>query len=320
MSMSRNLVRDAIFGFAVGDALGLPVEYKSRSVLKNDPVVGMRQNGTHSQPAGTWSDDSSLSFIFMESLCNGYNVKDFCKKLTDFYFRNYWTPHGKLFHLETSTKNAIERLNRGVSPEESGDFEDYATGNGALMRILPLAFDVLEDDVENRYKKIKEISSITHSNQKSVLACFIYIEFCIQLINGNNKLMAYKKMQDKVNEFIRNHEELNKKVIADYDRILKNSISTYYESEIKASCYVIHSLEAVLWSFMKSRSYTECVLKAVNLGEDTDTNAALSGALAAIFYGGDKIPEEWINVLPKKKEIEELAFRYQDTLVQSAQV
>ncbi len=318
--MSRNLVRDAVFGFAVGDALGVPVEYKSRSVLKNDPVIGMRHNGTHSQPAGTWSDDSSLSFIFMESLCNGYNIKDFCKRLTDFYLRNYWTPHGKLFHLETSTKNAIERLNRGVSPDESGDFEDYATGNGALMRILPLAFNVLEDDIEHRFKKIKEISSITHSNLKSVIACFIYVEFCIQLVNGENKLMAYKKMQDNVNAYFRSHPDLDKKAISEYHRILKNSISTYYETEIKASCYVIHSLEAVLWSFMKSHSYTECVLKAVNLGEDTDTNAALSGALAAIFYGGDEIPEEWISLLPKKKEIEELAFRYQDTLVQSAQV
>lgn len=320
MSMSRYLVRDAVFGFAVGDALGLPVEYKSRSVLKNDPVYGMRENGTHSQPAGTWSDDSSLSFIFMESLSDGYNVKDFCKKLTDFYFRNHWTPHGKLFHLETSTKNAIERLSRGVSPEESGDFEDYATGNGALMRILPLAFNVLDDEIAKRFQKVKEISSITHSNPKSVLACFIYIEFCIQLINGENKLMAYKKMQDNVNGFIKKYAILDKEVIVEYDRVLKNSISTYYESEIKASFYVVHSLEAVLWSFMKSKSYSECVLRAVNLGEDTDTNAALAGALAAIFYGGDDIPLEWVKLLPKKNEIEELAMRFQDSLVQSAQV
>ncbi len=313
MTTNRNLIRDALFGFAVGDALGLPVEYKSRSLLKENPVCGMTAAGTHNQPAGTWSDDSSLSFITAESLCNGYDISDYCQKLTDFYFRNYWTPYGKLFHIENSTKNAIERLSRGVSPKESGDFEDFATGNGALMRILPLAFFTIEDSQEERFEKIKEISSITHSNQKSVIACYIYIEFCIQLIQGQNKLPAYKRMQENVNAFFKSKTDFAQS-IAEFDRILKKSISGYFENEIKASCYVLHSLEAVFWSFMKSNSYSESVLKAVNLGEDTDTNAALTGALSGIFYGYENIPEEWINAIPKKDEIDNLALRYRESM------
>jgi ADP-ribosylglycohydrolase len=193
------------------------------------------------------------------------------------------------------------------------DFEDYATGNGALMRIMPLAFHTLEDSREVRFKKIEEISSITHSNKRSVLACFIYTELCIQLLEGKSKVQAYKNTQDNVNAFFETYD-ICSEALGDFHRILKSSISTYFEDEIKASCHVVYSLEAVLWSFMKGKSYKDCVLKAVNLGEDTDTNAALTGALAAIFYGGESIPEQWIDLLPKKKEIEELADRYQKSL------
>lgn len=308
MNSSRNLVRDALIGFAVGDALGLPVEYKSRSLLKDNPVVDMTANGTHNQPAGTWSDDSSLSFITTESLCEGYNLEDFCDRLRDHYLRYHWTPYGRLVHLENSTKNAIERLSRGVSYENSGDPE-YATGNGALMRILPLAFHTLNEEPKIRFKKIKEISTITHSNDKSVLACFIYIELCIQLIKGEKKLIAYKKMQDNVRAFL-NSMDFDSGVESAFDRILKNSITSYFEDEIKASCYVVHSLEAVLWSFMKSENYKDSVLRAVNLGEDTDTNAALTGALSALLYGLDKVPKKWIDMLPRKDDIDQLAEKY----------
>lgn len=314
MTTKHRPVRDALFGFAVGDALGLPVEYKSRANLKENPVLDMTGHGTHNQPPGTWSDDSSLSFITAESLCDGYDIENYCHKLTDLYLRNHWTPHGRLFHIETSTRNAIERLSRGVSPKDSGDFEDYATGNGALMRIMPLAFHTLNDSMDVRFKKIEELSSITHSNRRSVLACLIYIEFCIQLLEGKSKVQAYKNTQDNVNAFFESYE-ICPQALRDFDRILKNSIGNFFEDEIRASCHVVYSLEAVLWSFMKGKSYKECVLKAVNLGEDTDTNAALAGALAAIFYGGDSIPEQWIELLPRKNEIEELAERYQKSLL-----
>lgn len=74
--------------------------------------------------------------------------------------------------------------------------------------------------------------------------------------------------------------------------------------EIRGSGYVLHSLEASIWCLLNSDSYRECVLKAVNLGEDTDTTAAITGGLAGALYGYDNIPGKWRQTLIKREEIE----------------
>ena len=71
------------------------------------------------------------------------------------------------------------------------------------------------------------------------------------------------------------------------------------EDEIRASGYVIDSLEAAVWCLINTDSYRECMLKAVNLGDDTDTVAAIAGGLAGLFYGYDGIPKEWVEVLQR---------------------
>ena len=76
----KNKIHSALFGLAVGDALGVPVEFQNRELLKRFPVVDMRENGSHRQLKGTWSDDSSLAFCLADSLCNGYNIEDIATK------------------------------------------------------------------------------------------------------------------------------------------------------------------------------------------------------------------------------------------------
>ena len=113
------------------------------------------------------------------------------------------------------------------------------------------------------------------------------------------------------------NQEFNPKEIELFNRILKNNISTFPEAEIKSSGYVLHSLEASLWCFMNSESYSEAVLKAVNLGEDTDTTAAITGGIAGIFYGFENIPEEWVADLVRKDDIEKLCERLDNNLKQN---
>ena len=73
--MDKNKITGGLWGSVVGDALGVPVEFLGRSQLKDDPVIDMRGFGTHSQPAGTWSDDSSLMIITVESLIYDSQLK-----------------------------------------------------------------------------------------------------------------------------------------------------------------------------------------------------------------------------------------------------
>jgi len=120
------------------------------------------------------------------------------------------------------------------------------------------------------------------------------------------KYQSYQKMQQDMILFFTEYSiSLDEQKL--FDRLIVHSIDTFSIDEIKSSGYVLDSLEASLWCLLKYDNYKNTVLAAVNLGDDTDTIAAISGGLAGILYGFDTIPSEWINDLQKKDEIIVLA-------------
>ena len=86
------------------------------------------------------------------------------------------------------------------------------------------------------------------------------------------------------------------------------------EEEIKSSGYVVHTLEAVIWCLLNTNDYKSLVLKAVNLGDDTDTVAAIAGGLASIIYGLEDIPFEWLEVLKKRDYLENICLDFYKVL------
>lgn len=305
----KNKIESGLFGLAIGDALGVPVEFKSRISLRENPVTDMMGYMSWNQPPGTFSDDSSLAFCTAESLCKGFDIEDMAITFVKWMQEGYWGAHHKVFDIGGTTKYSLARIVRGDSAKDSGNFFEEDNGNGSLMRILPLVFHLQsERDIEVVYKKVKAVSSITHAHFRSVFACFIYVIFCLEILKEKNKKEAYIETQNIVAEFLKD-KEYNPKEIHLFDRILKNDISEYPESEIPSSGYVLHSLEASFWCFLNSDSYEETVLKAVNLGGDTDTTAAIAGGLAGIYYGIENIPEKWIENLVRTNDIKDLAER-----------
>ncbi|WP_269233763.1 ADP-ribosylglycohydrolase family protein [Flavobacterium flavigenum] len=310
----KDKIKSGLLGLAIGDALGVPVEFQSRGYLKQNPVSEMFGFGTHHQPAGTWSDDSSLAFCLAESLCKDYDLNDIARNFVKWYSEELWTPHGKVFDIGIATRHAILNIAKGHQPDLCGGFNEEDNGNGSLMRILPLVFYLQnEKDLNVIYQKVKEVSSITHAHFRSVFACFIYVIYGLKILKDKDKFESYKEMQNTVSAFLE-HKNFNPSEIQLFDRILKNDISKYNESEIHSSGYVLHSLEASLWCFLNSDSYEETVLKAVNLGEDTDTTGAIAGGLAGIYYGIENIPKKWIDELVKSNDIKNLAERLSDNL------
>ena len=309
-----NLVKSAIFGVCVGDALGVPVEFKKRENLRKFPVTGYLEYMSWNQPKGTWSDDSSLTLCLADELAKGYDIEKIGQSFVKWVKYGHWTAHGKLFDIGGTTRHSIARLIKGESAKFSGNIFEEDNGNGSLMRILPLAFYLKdEENIEKIYQTVKEVSSITHGHFRSVFACFIYVIFAIELMKGKNKNEAYNYMQSIALKYAEN-QEFNPKEIELFERILKNDISNYPEDEIKSSGYVLHSLEASFWCFLNSENYSEAVLKAVNLGEDTDTTAAITGGIAGIFYGFENIPEEWVAELVRKDDIESLCENLENKL------
>ncbi|SHH71263.1 ADP-ribosylglycohydrolase [Caloranaerobacter azorensis DSM 13643] len=310
--MSRNKILGAIFGFCIGDALGVPVEFKSREELIKEPVTDMLGYGTYDQPPGTWSDDTSLTLCLVESLCNGFSLEDIAEKYTKWYYDAYWTPHNVTFGVGNTTKEAICRISRGVNPEQAGLDDEYSNGNGSLMRVLPLAFYLKDVEDEEKYDVIHKVSSITHRHLRSILACSIYVEYAINLLKGYLKDEAYENMKVNITNFYSNTDF--KKEFDSYSRILKYDIAKLKEEEIKSSGYVVDTLEAAFWCFLNGNGYKEVVLKAVNLGNDTDTIAAVAGGLAGIYYGIEAIPKKWIDLVARKDDIIRLTEQFSNRI------
>lgn len=319
----ENIVKAGIFGVCVGDALGVPVEFRSRDQLKRSPVTTMIAFGTYRQPMGTWSDDSSLMLCLADSLCKGYDLEDIALKFLQWYNAEIWTPHGSVFDIGIATAQAIHKISKGTSPTLCGGTSEFDNGNGSLMRILPLLFYIKDFPIEKRFDSVKDVSSITHGHICSILACFIYLEFALEILKEKNKWEAYKAMQKAVREFLDNNPICSQEEMDKFHRILELKVGEYdiaplhtlQEEELSSSGYVLHSLEASLWCFLNSESYAEAVLKAVNLGEDTDTTGAITGGIAGIYFGFEHIPEEWIDMLVRKEDIEELCIKLEQKLM-----
>jgi len=305
--MKRNKVLGGLLGLCIGDALGLPVEFNPRSALKATPVTDMIGYGTHNQPPGTWSDDSSLTFCLAESLCNGFNLRDIAAKFVKWLYEGYWTPHGKVFDVGNTTRIAIARLKEGVNPLEAGLADEFSNGNGSLMRILPLAFYLEKSDIEQQFEITHQVSCLTHRHLRSQIACGIYIQVAINLLKGNTPTEAYESMKCTVSDYYSKWPYITE--LHHFNRIIESDISRLPEAAIKSSSYVVDTLEASLWCLLNSNSYADTVLTAVNLGGDTDTLGAVTGGLAGIYYGYDGLPQKWVTRLARAKDIMELGER-----------
>ena len=169
--MNKNRSIDILLGVAIGDALGVPVEFKTRAYLQKNPVTDMIGFGTHKQPAGTWSDDSALTFCLAEALIEGYTIERSANYLLKWYTENYWTANGDVFDIGNTTLKVIVKLKSGVAAHESGLKSEQSNGNGSLMRMSPLMVFLSGRTIEERFKFIKEESSITHAHNISIIAC-----------------------------------------------------------------------------------------------------------------------------------------------------
>ena len=299
-------IKAALFGVAVGDALGVPVEFKNRSKLKENPIAGMIGGGAHNQLPGTWSDDSSLTFCLAEALTKGFNLDIVATYFVNWYYFGYWSAREVVFDVGNSTQEAIIRLRNDTKPELAGNNTPNSNGNGSLMRILPLLFYTMDMPIDKRFELTNQVSSMTHRHIRSVIACFYYLEFARQILQQRDKSEIYADLQKEITDFLIS-KKVDNKQISYFDRLLSGNIVDLSEDDVFSDGYVLHTLEASVWCLMTTDNFKDAVLKAVNLGEDTDTTGAVTGGLAGLYYGFESIPQEWIIQLARFEDIEDLA-------------
>ncbi|MGN1338402.1 MAG: ADP-ribosylglycohydrolase family protein [Candidatus Coprovivens sp.] len=290
---------DGLMGFAVGDAMGVPLEFKKREELLAKPVTKMTGFGTHNVEEGTWSDDTSMLIATIDSINTKglIDFNDIALKFTAFKNHANYTPNNEVFDIGNTCARAIDKYDEErKNPTECGLKDINSNGNGSLMRILPAAYYAIETKLQEQelLELVSNLSSITHGHEISIMGCYIYTRFIMFLLNGKDKYSAYS--MTKCVDYSMFSEETRKV----YDRILNDDINKYKLSEIKSSGYIVDTLEAVIWVILQSDSFKSSIIGAINLGDDTDTIGALTGAAAGIIYGYDYIPEEWINELARK--------------------
>ena len=271
-------LHDAILGLAIGDALGVPYEFEKRGTFLCTEMVGY---GTHNQPEGTWSDDTSMVLATLDSLKSNDGkivLKDMFERFNYWLLYGDYTAHGEVFDAGIATCKALQ-----TGKPQTGEYDN---GNGSLMRILPLAFVPCTDD------EIRAVSAITHGHRISMDACVIYVHIAKRLLAGESICEIIPTLQyDKP-----------------FDRL--HRIDQLSASEIKSSGYVVDTLEAALWAVShksnnadKEKSFRNDLLDAVNLGQDTDTVGAVAGGLAGIIYGLDEV-SDWVETLQNREELE----------------
>ena len=145
----KDRILGGLWGSLVGDALGVPVEFKDRATVQLDPVRDMREFGTHRQPRGTWSDDSSMLLCTADSLLNHeFSLADMGERFVRWMNEGIWTAHGDVFDMGGTTCTALMRIAKGMPAEQAGGLHEDSNGNGSLMRILPAALRFAGEPLE----------------------------------------------------------------------------------------------------------------------------------------------------------------------------
>ena len=307
----KNIWKEGIFGVVVGDALGCPVQFENREEVAEHPVTGMRGQGTFNLPAGSWTDDSSLTLALLDSICRTgkIDLKDIMGNFVDWLDNGAFTPYGYSYDIGHGTMKAITAYKHRNNPHQCGGRDEWNNGNGSLMRIMPACLYCYAKGMGDAeaIRAIHAVGSLTHAHIRANIACGLYFFMIRSVLDGEGSLL--ERMQRGLDRGFAYYE----KALADHENLeyyarLRNleQFAKTPAQEIRGSGYVVETLEAVAWALVTTASFEETMLKVVNLGEDTDTTGAIAGGLAALFYGFNAIPASWIDEIQRKEWIGEL--------------
>ena len=296
----------AILGLAVGDAMGVPLEFTDPGTF--EPVNDMIGGGPFHLEPGMWTDDTSLALCLAESLSKTgkFDPVDQLSRYLQWYNEGHLSVNGKCFDIGNTTCQALMTFEETGEPYPGPDHERSA-GNGSLMRLAPIPLFFMSEPL-----KALEISArssrTTHNHPLAVDAC----RYMGGLIHGALIGKSKKEILSPQYSPVPGYWEENP-LLGELEEVASGSFKNKEPPEIRGRGFVVKSLEAALWAFHKTETFEEGCLLAVNLGEDADTTGAIYGQLAGAYYGKNGIPSKWIKSLIKIDLIESITDRLYQT-------
>ena len=296
-------VKASIYGYVVGDVLGLPLKNKTREKLLKKPVDELiKINGFYD--IGYYSINVSFIIASIESIIDNdikINYKDIMNKYLECVNSNKYLSDRKFNKdVDKTTINALLKFKDSESIDNLGSKKYEDNNNKGLSRMLPIIlysyYKRLEDD--EIYSLVKKYSSLTHAHQLSIMASFIYVKYVLNIMKGKDKNKSYELIKCvDYNKYFR------KEVVDEFSRLLKENINELKLDDIQSSDNVVDTLEAVIWVLLNTNSYKQAIIGSSNLGGDTHTISGLVGGVAGIIYGVDNIPSDWLDNIKKKELI-----------------
>jgi ADP-ribosylglycohydrolase len=290
----------SFLGLAIGDALGVPVEFKA--IGEFEPVVGFRDSDWFDLPAGHWSDDTAMALCLANSLIEKkiFDPVDQIEKYKKWLETGYCSSTGRAIGVGQTILRALNAYHDGDDPYVAISSRN-SDGNGSLMRLAPIPL-YFRNNPKEAILNSELSSKITHGSELCSDACKYYAGLIIGALNGVSKNELLSDLYCPIADFWKVN-----KMKEEIESVALGSFKHNEPPFIQGSGYVVKSMEAALWAFYNSESFEDGVLKAVNLGDDADTTGAIYGQLAGAYYGVQGIPQKWINGVAKKDEIIEVA-------------
>jgi ADP-ribosyl-[dinitrogen reductase] hydrolase len=309
-----SLMKDILIGMAVGDAVGVPYEFISKQEMDLNPATDMTEYGTHNQPKGTWSDDTSMALCIVDSIVERkwVDCEGISDKFTKWMFEGYWTPRGVVFDFGIATRDALKkRRDLNTPATKCGGTEIFSNGNGSVMRTLALVPYLDDFNMAESYTIINDVSSITHAHEISKMSCVLTCTYASFLKRFKDPAYAWELSFNyiRANSFLSNTSETYLEYFEKY-----REPSKLTDEDFDGSGFARDTAVTSMWCVLKTDNYKDAVLKAVNYGDDTDTTACVTGGLAGILHGFKNIPKDWVDSIARKGDILELIKHYNDKI------
>jgi ADP-ribosylglycohydrolase len=249
----------------------------------------------------------------VESLVTAeFDLEDMGRRFVAWFHDFKWTPHGEAFDIGMATADALLRIEQGSPAASAGGRGEYDNGNGSLMRIIPVALRFAGEPADVLLDRVRRASAVTHGHPRSQMACEFHALLVRQLLNGIPPDGAWGRAQD---DFRSTHASSPE--FGHFRRFLECPLDQLNEGRIVSTGYVLHTLHAAVWALLTTDNYRDCVLRAVNLGGDTDTTGCVAGGLAGVCYGLENVPEEWRNQIARRDDLGHLFDQF-DSIVSTS--
>ena len=291
--LDQDRARGVLLGLAVGNLLGLPVEGASRSTVQRAYPQGLRQIDPHERDR-PMDDDLAQAVDLAEALAHDPDpVSGFADRLV-----KWRTENGRGIGIMTSTVIDYLEVGLGVPGAARAFWQEHGSPetqpNGALMRCAPVGLRYALDP-DQLIEQTAVTCTVTHFAPGAQWSCILVNAAIAMLVRGNEP-----KRDDLI--FAATQDGAPSELIA-WTLAIPDSIDERIAEE-RVSGHTYLCMQAALWSLDTDDSLEQALVQIVNGGGDTDTNAAVAGAVLGARFGASAIPQRWLECIPERERIE----------------